>query len=227
MTRRSRSRTGYSSSKPRAARQLLRAFRRAASWHRRKLAVVFAMAAVLAAISAALPPPPPTLEVVRSTRLLDGGAVLATGDLKLARMPVDSLPDGAITDTDSLLGKRLAAPVAKGQVLTELSVASPGRSARAGQVVAPLRLADADLAALLHIGDTVDVIAADSETPQAAVIGRGIRVVGLPAAPVGTMDTRAVGSATAGALVLVVVDRKTATVLARAAVSASLSVVLH
>ena len=51
-----------SSSRQVRARPLsLQSIRRAAKWHRRKLAVVAAVAAVLTGINAALPPDPPTV----------------------------------------------------------------------------------------------------------------------------------------------------------------------
>ncbi len=184
-----------------------------------------AIAAVLTGINAVLPTAPPTAEVVRAAARLEGGAVLTAGDLTVSRMPLDTIPEGALTDAGAVLGKTLTSPVPKGQVLTKLSVAG-GRSVRSGRVVAPLRLADADLAALLEVGDAVDVIAADGEARAAAIIARGVRVVALPKAP----ETEGIGSSAAtssGTLVLVDVDSVTATVLAQAAVTATLSVVLR
>ena len=91
---------------------------------------------------------------------------------------------------------------------------------RRGRVLAPLRLADAEATALLRAGDVVDVLAADPQAEQAFVAGRGVRVVTVPA----PADPDA-GADPAGALVLVEVDSETARVLARAAVSATLTVI--
>lgn len=157
-----------------------RALSRAVSWHRRKLAVLAAVAAVLLGINAALPPEPPTVEVVRAAARLDGGAVLGARDLVLDRVPVSAVPEDFFEHLDLAVGQKLTAPIPKGQVLTQLSVISAGRNVRSGQVVAPLRLADGDLAALLKVGDAVDVVAADGEAAKAAVVARGVRVVGLP-----------------------------------------------
>lgn len=203
-----------------------RALSRALSWHRRKLAVVLAVAAALTGINAALPPEPATVAVVRAAARLDGGKILAASDLTTSRLPVDAVPDGALGDLAAVVGQKLAAPITKGQVLTELSVASAGRSVRRGLVVAPLRLADADVVGLLRVGDAVDVVAADGEARRAVVVARAVRVVGLPQAP----EDSGIGgsiSTTSGALVLVEVDSHTATLLAQAAVSATLSVVLR
>ena len=203
-----------------------RALSRAVAWHRRKLAVVAAVAAALTGFTAAMPPEPPSVAVLRAAERLEGGAVLGSRQLVVARLPVEAVPDGALVDLDAVVGHQLIAPVAKGQVLTELSVVSAGRSVRAGRVVAPLRLEDGDLAALLKIGDTVDVVAADGEARAAAVVAKAVRVVGLPHPP----DPSGVGgsvSSSSGALVLLDVDSKTATLLAQAAATAKLSVVLR
>lgn len=197
--------------------------------------MVAALAAALTGINAALPPEPATVQVVSAVARLDGGSVLRTGDVSLTRVPEELVPEGALTDLSAAVGRSLRAPVPRGQLLTELSVVSASRSVRTGRVVAPLRLADADLAALLTIGDAVDVLAADSETRKAAVVAAGVRVVGLPSAPDPTGDGGALshagsaaGSSTSsGALVLVEVDSATATKLAQAAVTATLSVVLR
>ncbi len=207
-------------------RPRFRALARAVSWHRRKLAVIAAVAAVLTGVNAALPPDPPTVEVVAAAHRLDGGAVVAAADLTLLRLPLNAVPDQALTTADSASGHTVLAPLTRGQVLTRLSIGPPSSTVRAGRVVSPLRLADADVAALLRVGDVVDVVAADGEAPRASVVARSVRVVGLPRPP----DVDGVGAApasTTGALVLVDVDGATATLLAQAAVTATLSVVLR
>ena len=203
-----------------------KALRRAVSWHRRKLAVVAAVAAMLTGINAALPPAPPTVAVVRATRMLDGGATIGTGDVAVVRLPAAAVPDGAVADPASVLGRTLTAPVARGQVLTGLDLVAGGSGVRAGHVVAPLHLADADLAGLLAVGDVVDVIAADGEARAAAVVARGVRVVAVPQ-PRETGGIGGSSTAADGVLVLVEVDSRTAAALAQAAVTSTLSVVLR
>ncbi|HEX8510317.1 MAG TPA: SAF domain-containing protein [Propionibacteriaceae bacterium] len=203
-----------------------RALSRAVSWHRRKLAVLAAVGAALTGVNAAMPPDPPTVEVLRAAVRLDGGAVLGSRQLVVTRLPVEAVPDGALVDPDAVVGQQLIAPVAKGQVLTEVNVVSVGRSVRTGHVVAPLRLEDTDLAALLKIGDTVDVLAADGEARAAAVVAKAVRVVGLPRPPDPSGIGGSVGSSN-GALLLLDVDSRTATLLAQAAATAKLSVVLR
>ena len=179
------------------------------------LAVV---AAVLTGLAAAVPEGPPTASVVRSATALAGGVRLTADDLEVAQVAAADTPEEVVSDPAALIGRTLAAPVPRGQVLTERAVVSARTSP--GRVLAPLRLADAEATALLRPGDMVDVLAADPEAEQAFVAGRGVRVVTVPA----TADPDA-GPDPAGALVLVEVDPETARVLARAAVAATLTVI--
>jgi Flp pilus assembly protein CpaB len=87
-------------------------------------------------------------------------------------------------------------------------------------VIAPLKLADAALAALIRPGDVVDVIAADPDGEQGAVVAANARVVTVLQQPSDRM-----GPGPEGALVLIDVDSQTAAVLARAAASAALSII--
>jgi hypothetical protein len=193
---------------------------RAASWHRRKLAVVAAIAAVLTGISAAAPAGPVMITAVRARTQLAGGTVLSASDIGVDRVAAADVPDGVVTDPDDLIGKTLAAPVAANQMMTLLATTLSRGAVAADHVIAPLKLADSAQAALLQPGDVVDVVAADAEAEQAAVIAARARVVTVPEVP----DDRA-GPAPEGALVLVDVDAQTATALAQAAASATLSII--
>ena len=197
----------------------LRSFGRAVSWHRRKLAVLAAVGAVLTGVSAAAPAEPPSLDVVRTRAQLPGGAVLTAADLTVDRVVAADAPAGAVTDVDVLVGKTLAAPVAARQVLTALAVVSVRSAVSPAHVLAPMKIGDLDLAAQLRPGDRVDVLAADDTSPKASVVAAGARVVTVP-----QIDPEAQNAST-GALVLVDVDAQTAAVLARAAVSATLTVI--
>jgi Flp pilus assembly protein CpaB len=73
---------------------------------------------------------------------------------------------------------------------------------------------------LLRPGDVVDVIAADAQAEQAAIVATGARVVTVPELP----DERA-GPGPEGALVLIDVDARTASIVAHAAASATLSII--
>src|SRR3712207_6147422 len=73
-------------------------FRRAVSWHRRKLAVLAVLAAVLTGISAAAPEGPPTTTVVRTATELAGGRRLSSADLRVDEVVAAGVPEGAVTD---------------------------------------------------------------------------------------------------------------------------------
>lgn len=195
-----------------------RSLARAFSWHRRKLAVVAAVAAVLTGVAAVNPEGPPTLRVVRATTQLAGGSVVRAGDLEVADIVAVDAPVGALSDPGSVIGQRLAASIAEGQVLTGLAMTADRGGRARGQVVAPLRIADADLAQLLRPGELVDVVAADAQSEKAAVVATGVRIVTVPA---GSSDQQA----QTGALVLVEVDEAEATRIARAAISGTITVI--
>jgi pilus assembly protein CpaB len=201
-------------------RRPLRALARAASWHRRKLAVVAAIAAVLTGISAAAPEGPAMITVVKAKSQLPGGTILAAADLMVDSAVASDVPEGVLTDPNVLVGKTLAAPVAENQMMTLLTTTAARSTVSSGHVIAPLKLADSSLTALLRPGDVVDVVAADPQAEQpATVIASGARIVTVPEVP----DDRA-GPGPDGGLVLIDVDSRTAALVAQAAASSTLSI---
>ena len=210
-------------SPPGRRRRFLRDLRRAVSWHRRKLAVVAAIAAVLSAVSAAAPAGPPTLRVVRAATELPTGALVGAQDVSLAEVAEDALPRGALVDPALVIGHRVLGPVAEGQVLTRVHLLAGQVGVAAGHVVSPLRIADPEVATLLHPGEAIDVIAADPEGAAAAVVAKEVKVLAIPP----PQSELANSTATEGALVLVEVEDKTATLLAQAAATTRISLVLH
>ena len=209
--------------RPPTARHPFRDLARAASWHRRKLAVVAAVAAVLTGISAARPPDPPSSPVVRATRELPAGTTVSSTDVRLDRIPRSAAPDSPLPDLDAVVGRTVTGAVADGQVLTGLDLGTP-RASRPGLVVAPLRLADSDVAGLLQVGDRVDVIAAGLSGSKSRVVARDLLVVGLPRPD---DDGGLASGSTDGPLVLVEVDPSTATTLSEVAADGRLGVVFR
>ncbi len=197
----------------------LRSLARAASWHRRRLAVLAAVAAVLTGLAAAAPPAPPTTAVVRTRTALAGGVVLTADDLEVVDLPRESVPDRATPDPGAFVGQRLAAPVPRRQVLTPTALVVAGTAAGVGHVLAPVRLADADVVALLRPGDRVDVVASTSDGGRTATVARAVRVVTVPA-----LDPDDAGTAS-GALVVLDVAAVDAEALAGAAATGSLTVI--
>lgn len=200
-------------------RSLLRDLARAASWHRRKLAVLAAVATVLMGLAAAAPPAPPTTTVLRTRAALAGGVLLTPEDLEVVDLPEADLPDRTVGELSDLVGRRLAAPVPRHQVLTAPALASVDAAVGVGRVLAPVRLADADVAALLEPGDLVDVIASAADGGATSTVSRSVRVVTVPA-----QDPDEQGTAT-GALVLLDIGDRDAEPLARAAATGSLTVI--
>ena len=197
----------------------LRNLARAASWHRRKLAVLAAVATVLTGLAAAAPPAPPTTPVVRTRQALAGGVLLTADDLEVVALRREDLPDRTLADPDALVGRRLAAPLPRHQVLTGTALTAADAALPVGHVLAPVRLADADVVALLRPGDVVDVIASASDGGATSAVARDVRVVTVP-----VRESDDQGTAT-GALVVLDVAETDAVPLTRAAATGGLTVV--
>lgn len=136
----------------RAARRLLLA-------RRRLIAAALAAVAVVAGLRTVAPPAPETAPVLAAARDLASGSVLGAADLREARVPLDSLPPRPVTDG---VGRVLAAPLDAGEVLSETRLVGPAMvDLEPGLVPVPVRLPDAQMAALLRVGDRIDLLAAD------------------------------------------------------------------
>ena len=156
---------------------------------------------------------------MRTTTALAGGVVLTAEDVEVVDLPRGDLPDGTTSDLGELVGRRLAAPVPRRQVLTGDALVTVDAAAGAGRVLAPVRLADADVVALLRPGDLVDVIASAADGGATSTVVRRARVVTVPAT-----DPDDQGTAT-GALVVLDVASPDAEPLSRAAATGALTVV--
>ncbi|MEI4273080.1 Flp pilus assembly protein CpaB [Klenkia sp. LSe6-5] len=213
-------------SRPRRPRHLAHTLRRVA-------AGVLAAAALLLALR---PPPAgpaeaaPASAVVVAVTDLPAGAVLVAGDLRAAEWPTEVQPDGAAVDPAELVGRALASPVRRGEPVTDARVVGPGLWSQvpAGEVAAPVRLADLAVAGLLRPGDRVDVLAT-AEGSGTEVVAAGALVLAVPGQASRPDDTPtgpvAVGHPGAGLLVLAV-PAETAAGLATATTSATLTVTL-
>ncbi|MGY1825765.1 Flp pilus assembly protein CpaB [Blastococcus sp. SYSU DS0541] len=162
---------------------------------------------------------PRDVAVVVAAADLPAGTVLARGDLALVRLPAGAVPGGVVAAPEELERRVLAGPVRRGEPLTDGRLVGAGLTALlpAGQVAAPVRLADLAVAALLRAGDRVDVLAAEPGGGPAERVAAGALVLAAP-----TGDD---GDAGAGLLVLAV-DAETAARLAAAAAAATLTVSL-
>lgn len=200
------------------------------SWHRRKLAAVCAMGAVTAGIVAVSPPDPPSTPTVVAAHQLDGGARVTAHDVTRRPVPEDTVPEDAVPHAKDVVGRTLVSPVAKGSMLTKLDVLGTSTVAHAGNVIAPVRIADSSVIKLLRVGDHVDVVASDPESHKggATVLAKGARVVTIPSADEKSsgLGAAAGGSGKSATLLLVEVSSAEATKLANAASGSQLSVLL-
>jgi Flp pilus assembly protein CpaB len=124
---------------------------------------------VLAGVAALRPDPSDELtDIVVAARDLAPGVALTASDLRVESHSATTIPDGSRSDLTALVGSTLAGPARRGEVITDVRLLGPrlaeataGPNAR----VVPLRLADAALLDLIHPGDVVDVLAAESSSP--------------------------------------------------------------
>ncbi|MDP5184588.1 Flp pilus assembly protein CpaB [Blastococcus sp. BMG 814] len=183
-------------------------------------------AALLAALALGLalrPAPAPAggaeprgADVVVAATDLAAGTALGRDHLAVVRLPPRAVPDGVVAVPEELVHRVLAGHVRRGEPLTDARLVGAGLTALlpAGQVAAPVRLADLAVAALLRAGDRVDVLAAGPGAGPAERVAAGALVLAAPA-----------GGDGAGLLVLAV-DGDTAARLAAAAATATLTVSL-
>jgi pilus assembly protein CpaB len=190
---------------------------------RRVLAGLLAGAALVLALRTPPQPGsagPPTVPVVVAAADLSPGVVLAAGDLAVVRLPADAAPAGRSADPRGVLGRVLAAGVRAREPLTDARLVGAGLAARlpAGQVAAPVRLADLAVAQLVSAGDRVDVLATAPDATRAELVTSGALVLATPA--------RSGSSGGETGVLLVAVDPGTAARLAAASTTSTVTVSL-
>jgi Flp pilus assembly protein CpaB len=162
--------------------------------------------------------------VVVAARDLSPGTVVEASQLTMRLLPVDAIPDGATKAPAAVLGRTLAAPVRRGEILTDVRLTGPdlARSVlnNPEMVSVPLRLADPDVATLLHAGATVDVVTVGPEQGEPVMLARGARVLAIlqSGSRTGERD---------GKLVLIGLDSVAATRVAARSISHDLTVTVH
>jgi pilus assembly protein CpaB len=180
----------------------------------------------LAAVLALAPDRGPSADntVVVAARDLTPGTVLEASALTLRALPAQSVPDGTARTPTAVLGRTLAAPVRRGEPLTDVRLTGPDLArtvtTNPDTVSVPLRLADPGVAALLHPGATVDVVTVGEREGEPVVLARGARVLAVLEAGTRTGERE-------GRLVLVALDPVAATRVAAASISQTLTVTVH
>ncbi|HSS67547.1 MAG TPA: SAF domain-containing protein [Nocardioidaceae bacterium] len=138
---------------------------------------------MLAGLGALTPPPPPSAIAVVAARDLAAGVRLTSSDLRTVRVARPLIPTTGALIEPAALGEVLAAPMRAGQVLTDRSVIGPSLLAgyAAGTVATAIRLPDADIAALLHTGDRVDVYSSVADVGEpATLVAAAVAVIAVP-----------------------------------------------
>lgn len=159
-------------------RSAARHVRRAVLRRRRLLAALCALVAVLAGLRATAAPAAMTVPVTVAAHDLGAGAVLRPDDVVTARFAHDTVPSGHIRDP---VGRQLAAPLRRGQPVTDTALLGASLvDGRPDLVALPVRLPDTAMAELLHVGDEVDLVAADPQGAAATTVARDALVLALP-----------------------------------------------
>lgn len=160
-------------------------------------------------------------DVLVASRDLPAGHRLTADDVVSVSLPSASVPATAMTELDAVSGV-LALPMTAREVITTTRLV---RARTSGGLLVPIRLPDADVAALLRPGDVIDVFATSPDLGgpiQAAdIVAARVTVATVPE----SLDSGI--SATSGAVVVISTDERTAAKLAGAAGTATLSVALH
>lgn len=181
---------------------------------------------LLAAVAALLPASDQQQrKVVVAAHDLSSGESLSAADLTLRSQPAVSVPDGAISNIEDLIGATLAGPSRRGEVLTDsrvlgsrLTALSAGPDAR----VVPIHLADSAVADLIRPGDVVDVLGAaagDSDARPRLVAGDAVVVlVSTASTALGANNDR---------VVLVALPTPAANAVAGATLTQSVTLTIH
>ena len=188
---------------------------------RRVAAAVLVGLAAITALYSSRDPSPADMTVV-AARDLSPGTVLEASHLTVRRLPAQAVPDGAARSPAAVLGRTVAAPVRRGEVLTDVRLTGPDLtrfiSSNSELMSVPLRLADPGVAALLRAGTTVDVVTVGPQQGEPVVLARGARVLAVLQSGTAQRD---------GKLVLIALDPVAATRVAATSISQNLTVTVH
>lgn len=191
---------------------------------RRPIAGVLAFVTVLGVLTILRPAPAETQDLLVAARDLPAGTTLEPADLAPRAFALDSVPPAAIAQAAQAHGRTLSAPMLAGEALTQTRLVDAALSHEGAAYAVPIRLAEADVAALLSPGMLVDVVRAARGSPQ--IVADGVRVITVPRRPTANSFAGSAGSA-ASSLILVAADRTTAIRLAAAGTDGNLAVILR
>lgn len=197
---------------------------------RRWLSAGCAAAAVGFALNVVAPDAPPGRPVLAATHDVAAGSALRAADVRVERRPADQVPRSAPRAVPAVLGRVLSAPLGEGEVVSTSRLVGPDllRGRPGGEVLAPVRLADAEVATLLAPGTRVDVLVSADKGQRAQTVARAATVLAGPR-PDAEGGGLLPGSTDQGpgGLVLLAVSSDTAARLAQAAAQGPLSVLVR
>ncbi len=184
---------------------------------------------VLAGVAAVRPDPDgERAQVVVAVRDLSPGAALTADDLRLEKRLIPTIPDGAQSNIDTIIGSTLAGPTRRGEVLTDvrllgrrLAESTAGPDAR----IVPVHPVDSALADLVRPGDVVDVVAASETSSQSNPTVPS--VIATDAIVVLVSAKQKAQAATSDRVVLVALPAASANAVAGAALVQTVTLTLH
>jgi len=193
---------------------------------RRLIAAALLAIAALAGLRAITPKPPPTVTVWAAAHDLTGGRPLALADLTKLALPASAVPAGALRPAVNVAGRLLAAPLRRGEALTDVRLLGPSLLAALptpGLVAIPIRVADGSAAAaVVKAGDLVDVL----EVADPSAGGPRHPVTVATRVPVLTVPGAGDGTDGAGLVVLAATPAQAAA-LAQASAGARLTLTIE
>ena len=191
------------------------------SWHRRAVAALLAALGVLL-FGHALGTDPPRVPTIVVTGFVAAGERLQADDLAIRQVLPESLPEGAIAELESVLGKPAAVSLPPGTVL-QTSLISSASAPGPGRALVPISVRDDGLRQLLQPGDLVSLVSAGAEAAE--VICADARVAAAPSPEPGGTAV-ALAAAQQADLVLVDVPADHAAVVAALGQNGQLSLVI-
>lgn len=127
----------------------------------RRLAIAFLLCVAAAvAVHQLTPAPADSTTALAAARDLPAGSSLAPSDVAEVKVPPGMMAAGFIQGSAEAEGRQLAAPLRKGQLLTDAQLLGPGllTGTPPGSAAVPLRMADPSSIQLVSPGQLVNVV---------------------------------------------------------------------
>ncbi|WP_422933818.1 Flp pilus assembly protein CpaB [Sinomonas sp. P47F7] len=155
---------------------------RFAERRRRSLAAALLCAAAAAAVYQLTPPSSASSPAVVADVDLPAGATVQSGQLRVARLAAETVPDGAVKTIETAVGHKLTGPMRRGEVVTDAALVGPGllTGTPAGTVAVPVRVADPGSLQLVRTGQDVDIVVSEEASrdgPRSTTVAQAVTVL--------------------------------------------------